>query len=640
MDALSWLLLCWIGFAGLVYLLLQATFSAWPQATCDHVDPVMRGMLSAGAKLVSTEPTSSTLWINEVIRWLVERYCGTPDFVQQWLKSMNETARKQMDKETTVVFEEVYFPTPATSPVLSNIRAERGPRQHLTVRAHVTFESLILRLTASRIEGDHMVTQNFEAQLLNIVAETQVRLACLSNDFFAMGCFDGRPELLITVTCIDEKNQHKIIEPNEVEKLIRYCLMHAVTNVNLTMLKYVAGLNMDEIVRKLGDYGRSLIKAGNPTERSFSKRLSVRIVKASRIGGGRDVHKPYAVVELDMPSQNHVTAQSSGSDPFWDSHFMFQLTRESRELLFEVYDHISDSSKPVFLGLALISISELHNMSRPLQRFKLQGHPYSDEVVSGKIFVEFAFMNEIEHDALIQALLSANEVDLSKHIVPSSRGTSPPITRFLIHEDTMKLKLPQPQRRHISSMRLPVGNSVNFSDVGTTAISNRPLRTRTGSTKSEAGSSEMQPLLQEIRESNQLARNALSYSESETSVASDESLYQHSVLVVEVKENDIKKYYLVSAGLDKLPSVKKLIKRGKKLHIFNEHTFTATKVTSGHFCSVCMKTVRSTFRRQGYRCRDCRMLCHKQCHYKTETHCPSSNIFNLHIEPIPENMTQ
>ncbi|KHJ48175.1 phorbol esters/diacylglycerol binding domain protein [Trichuris suis] len=123
----------------------------------------------------------------------------------------------------------------------------------------------------------------------------------------------------------------------------------------------------------------------------------------------------------------------------------------------------------------------------------------------------------------------------------------------------------------------------------------------------------------------------MSYSESETSVASDESLYQHSVLVVELQENDQKKYYLVSAGLDKLPSVKKLIKKGKKLHVFNEHTFTATKVSSGHFCSVCMKTVRSTFRRQGYRCRDCRMLCHKRCHYKTETHCPSSNIFNLHM---------
>ncbi|KHJ48176.1 C2 domain protein [Trichuris suis] len=423
--------------------------------------------------------------------------------------------------EKAVVFEEAYFPTPASPPVLSNIRAERGPRQHLTVRAHVAFESLILRLTASKIDADRIITQNFEAQLQHLAAETQVRLAYLCNDLFAMGCFDGRPELLITVNSIDEKNQQSVIEPSEVEKLIRYCLMHAVTNVNLSAVKYISGLNMDEIVRKLGDYGRSLIKqilqAGNPIERSFSKRLFVRIVKASRIGGGKEVHKPYAVVELDVPSQNHVTAQSSGSDPFWDSQFMFQLTRESRELLFEVYDHVSDSSKPVFLGLALISINELQSMSRPLQRFKLQGHPYSDEVISGKIFVEvclllrclnscskstlsgqFAFMNEIEQDALIEALHSASEVDLSKHLVPSERGRSPPVTRFLIHEDTMKLKLPQSSLRPAGPLRLPVANSVNFSDTCATAITNRPLRTPSGSVKS--GSSEMQPLLQEARE--------------------------------------------------------------------------------------------------------------------------------------------
>ncbi|CDW51910.1 Protein CBG14248 [Trichuris trichiura] len=496
MDALSWLLLCWIGFAGLVYLLLQASFSAWPQAaTCDHAQTVMKALHGTGTTVVSAEPITSTVWINEVIRWIVEHYCGTPDFVQQWLKSMNEAAKKQVEKVSTthcsekaVVFEEVYFTAPASPPVLSNIRAEPGPRQHLTVRAQVAFESLILRLTASKIDTDRMITQNFEAHLQHLAAETQVRLAYLCSDLFAMGCFDGRPELLITVS---------------------------------------------------------------------------------------NVHKPYAVVELDVPSQNHVTAQSSGSDPFWDSQFMFQLTRESRELLFEVYDHVSDSSKPVFLGLALISINELQSMSRPLQRFKLQGHPYSDEVISGKIFVEVCPVRRYL-DSWFMSTLSGQFAFMNEIELLLSRIINAALIRYI----------------NVSKFLTFVYFSLRIGD---------------------------------------LAKNALSYSESETSVASDESLYQHSVLVIEIQEKDEKKYYLVSAGLDKLPSVKKLIKKGKKLHVFNEHTFTATKVSSGHFCSVCMKTVRSTFRRQGYRCRDCRMLCHKRCHYKTETHCPSSNIFNLHI---------
>ncbi|VDP24653.1 unnamed protein product [Soboliphyme baturini] len=67
-------------------------------------------------------------------------------------------------------------------------------------------------------------------------------------------------------------------------------------------------------------------------------------------------------------------------------------------------------------------------------------------------------------------------------------------------------------------------------------------------------------------------------SDSESSIASAESMYNHSMLVVEITENNVKKYYVVPPGMEKISKVKKLLKKGKKLHIFNEHTFVSTKI--------------------------------------------------------------
>ncbi|KAL1231914.1 Protein kinase C-like [Trichinella spiralis] len=646
MDALSWLLVCWIGFAGLTYLFLTTILDHyWSPPTAkekreerNSVNEIWPVGESSKADLASTcvESLCSPCcrWLNDLIQWFVERYGATPDFVQQWLNSMNESAKKKADTlDYDVVFEEASFGHPISPPTLSSIKSEFGPRDHLTLRGHIRFQCVLLRVSFSKKVDDQLITQTYEVTLQDLSANMQIRVACLSNDLFLMGCFDGRPEVTITARQVDDKKINNHIDLSFVESIVEHCLMYSVTNVDLNSTRFLSGSHTEEILRKLTDSGLHLIRASSSTERVYSKRLMVRIIRATNLGAGLNVVRPYVVVELDTPSQNHVTTQGLNKDPFWEDRFLFELNRNSREMLFEIYDNVPDSFKPKFLGLTIVSVEELRQSLKPIHSFTLQGRPYSADAVSGKLYIEFAFMNEIEKDVLMQSLNSTSENQINHTLVPLAK--IPP--RLETIKDMANLavasvpisRTPSPVNRRMS----PEVESDTESKVTKNITKKNQLQVH----PSTSGSSGANLNLLKQSKLNQLQRNTSSYSESETSVVSDESVYQHSALVIEATENGIKKYYLIAPGLEKLSSTKKMIKKGKKLHIFNEHTFVATKVTTGHFCSVCMKTVRSTFRKQGYRCRDCRMLCHKRCHYKTETHCPSSNIFNMEIEPIPES---
>ncbi|KRX87026.1 Protein kinase C-like 3 [Trichinella pseudospiralis] len=639
MDALSWLLVCWIGFAGLTYLFLTAILDHYwsPTAKVKEERNLVNEILPVGESSKAVDESivesrcSSSWWLNDLIQWFVEHYGATPDFVQQWLNSMNESAKKKADTlDYDVVFEEASFGHPISPPTLSSVKSEFGPRDHLTLRGHLRFQCVLLRVSFSKKVDDQLITQTYEVTLQDLSAKMQIRVACLSNDLFLMGCFDGRPEVTITARQVDDKKINSHIDLSFVESIVEHCLMYSVTNVDLNSTRFLSGSHTEEILRKLTDSGLHLIRVKQlqVPQKEFTANDLWLESSGRQILALDSVYvvRPYVVVELDTPSQNHVTTQGLNKDPFWEDRFLFELNRKSREMLFEIYDNIPDSFKPKFLGLTIVSVEELRQSLKSIHSFTLQGRPYSADAVSGKLYIEFAFMNEIEKDILMQSLNSCSENQINHTLLPLA--TIPP--RLETIKDMANLaasvpisRTPSPVNRRMS----PEVESDAESKVIKTITKKNQLQVQT-STPSSSGAN-----LNLLKQSklNQLQRNTSSYSESETSVVSDESVYQHSSLVVEATENGIKKYYLIAPGLEKLSSTKKMIKKGKKLHIFNEHTFVATKVTTGHFCSVCMKTVRSTFRKQGYRCRDCRMLCHKRCHYKTETHCPSSNIFNMEM---------
>ncbi|CAJ0928107.1 unnamed protein product, partial [Mesorhabditis belari] len=112
---------------------------------------------------------------------------------------------------------------------------------------------------------------------------------------------------------------------------------------------------------------------------------------------------------------------------------------------------------------------------------------------------------------------------------------------------------------------------------------------------------------------------------------STRSLYQHSTLVLELNHKGEKKYFLIPPSLLAEPAAAKLMKRGKKLHIYNEHTFVAVKCRSNIDCNVCHQRIGRSFSKQAYQCRDCKMVSHKSCHYKSDAFCTHSNVARLPI---------
>ncbi|KAK6034297.1 phorbol esters/diacylglycerol binding domain protein, partial [Cooperia oncophora] len=112
---------------------------------------------------------------------------------------------------------------------------------------------------------------------------------------------------------------------------------------------------------------------------------------------------------------------------------------------------------------------------------------------------------------------------------------------------------------------------------------------------------------------------------------SSKSLYQHSTLVLELEHDKQLKYFLIPPTMLNEPAASRLMRRGKKLHIYNEHTFVAVKIRGGINCNVCQQRIKPSFAKQGYQCRDCKLVCHKSCHYKTDAFCTQSTVSKLQI---------
>ncbi|VDN60502.1 unnamed protein product [Dracunculus medinensis] len=112
---------------------------------------------------------------------------------------------------------------------------------------------------------------------------------------------------------------------------------------------------------------------------------------------------------------------------------------------------------------------------------------------------------------------------------------------------------------------------------------------------------------------------------------SSRSLYQNSTLVLEMEKNNKKRHYLIPPSVLIDPAASKIFQKGRKLHIYNEHTFVAAKVKDGIDCGICHRKISKSFTKQAYECRDCRLICHKHCHYKIDGYCTHSTLKNINI---------
>ena len=97
------------------------------------------------------------------------------------------------------------------------------------------------------------------------------------------------------------------------------------------------------------------------------------------------------------------------------------------------------------------------------------------------------------------------------------------------------------------------------------------------------------------------------------------------------KENGRLRYYAFS---EEEGNKRKWRKRGIKLHLFNEHQFVAAHLAGSSTCHLCGRLFSRRPGKQGYRCRNCHLLSHKQCHVKVDHNCPYATRDGLKLEFI------
>lgn len=75
-------------------------------------------------------------------------------------------------------------------------------------------------------------------------------------------------------------------------------------------------------------------------------------------------------------------------------------------------------------------------------------------------------------------------------------------------------------------------------------------------------------------------------------------------------------------------------RKGTKLHLFNEHQFVACHLPGSSTCHLCGRVFSRRPGKQGYKCRNCFLLSHKQCHVKVDHNCPYAKREGLKLEYI------
>ncbi|KAK0397206.1 hypothetical protein QR680_002032 [Steinernema hermaphroditum] len=730
MDGITWLLITWLFVGALCYFAVNKMGNAGPESDANIQKQNAPSVATSSPENVSK--SSNCDWANEIISWLFQYLRRVPEPLEAWIKSLNDAAKKVAHTNNCeVLFEgfgdhsDIHKP-----PKLSNVVVEQGPRDHLTLRAHIDLPEVRVKLVTSQRTSDHLSVSNYDAYIRDLHGEVEGRIACIANQLFFMGCFNGRPEMDIQLVNRDS-NQINQVSTAFVEETIRRCLVSAVTNINLSETTVAPGGSLvevskssvvtapvHEIVRRLH---QSHLVDHNTTANVPPNKVRVKVIRAQRLGVNKDVHQPYVVIEMDEPAKKYTTSTGLNVSPYWEEDFEFDITPASEEILFEVYEGLNQGNNEDdknFLGLAIVGFDELRQSKERVHSLELQGRPYRNDHVSGSLTVEFELFYDPNVETIgkqIDQMLITNHdgKQFTETITTSKRPIYDPHDSYEQHDivpsstTTVLVKTVSQQTRDkplISSVHGSMENAMDpvvdralhdaflhqqhnepFVDEHSTLLqyendrttlqveevdSERKSRDRSKKThettekrdrsffgdlkdrlsgrrrsKRRAKSADVgNPELEEAvslppsRDQSQTRYSTRGTSYYETSSVggksreSTKSLYSHSTLILEMNtRNNEKKYYEIPKTIIAEPAAVKLMRRGKKLHLHNDHTFVAVKIRGGTVCNICHQRIARSFAKQAYQCRDCRLVCHKSCHYKSVSPCAQSSIAKLNI---------
>nr|XP_014090324.2 uncharacterized protein LOC106617566 isoform X26 [Bactrocera oleae] len=691
------------------------------------------------SNVVGPETTSVT-WTSQVFRWLYSDLVIVNELLTSWVIALNETLKKSME-EHGVAVEVVRVLPDSPPPSLNNIFCncdETNPSNML-----ITFDcdaQPVLQVKTFRQKAGKVDTSHYKVT----ISRFRARMATAMNYNTLKGEMkvDGYPDIRIamnSVGAIKPMDQDEQQLQGVISDIITATLRDTVYPVDFSVyatcpraevdpldMPVIYPVNYDALAQNLEGSNLSGLQP-----MISGRRLLVKIVKGEGLASAKD---PYVVVEMDEPAQKNQTGARQGATPYWDEHFLFELSPQSAEILFEVYDRPANGVESAkFLGLGLVGIDELAVGPASTQVLTLQPRPYETNPVSGTITVDFVFIEgaEIpagpkpyklkealkistpiinEHmkngaglaDAAVRALQDGalsttgqpskstliihsvqrnqNNSNAFKFGQPNAASspqahngyspyngnsatngsqsygyqsnslprngaaTSTPLNSADLDErgrskkrnffGTLKKRLSRSKTRTHSADRgalTPSHNNNGTTPTGTLNGDSRSLSvdravlSKSNSLGLRAGSSR----LDHSRQSSISESSAIS---GFSSASNKTYVHEASTLVLETIENGVKRHFIVPLAIAQRPRWRR---KGTKLHIYNDHTFIAKHLSGGGLqCQVCMKSIPRRPGKQGYECRDCNLICHKQCHIRAPQACPNPTVLSMELSKL------
>ncbi|XP_019770753.2 uncharacterized protein LOC109544832 isoform X2 [Dendroctonus ponderosae] len=340
------------------------------------------------------------LWVNDVFQWLYNDFVIVNELLQVWIQALNNYTKKSVSEGIGV---ELVRILPETHPpTVTNIFAEADSKDDVTITCDLEVTPAF-QLKSFRQKGEKVDTSHYRVNVNRFRA--RLHIFCVSEKLQADVKCDGWPEVKVALAPVG--NIKNNLDETQLQEVITEIVTNALrsTEVHLNLSAYPT---CPRLIRHVETPGRMLplhydsmqANAYSSTPNHMTpgdlqlqgeKRLLVKVIRAAQLGGHHGCADPFCVVEMDEPPQKNQTSVKKNTDsPFWDEHFLFDLSPHTAELLFEIYDCAAKPHK--FLGLGIVGVEEL--LINPSQRqiITLQSRPYESDTVTGTLTVEFMFI--------------------------------------------------------------------------------------------------------------------------------------------------------------------------------------------------------------------------------------------------------
>ncbi|XP_050490515.1 uncharacterized protein LOC126873549 isoform X2 [Bombus huntii] len=354
-------------------------------------------------------------WVNEIIVWLYSDPAILDQLLAAWVASLNDFTSNSVDEHGVGV--EFVRVLPETHPPnLSNIFCECDSKDDVTITCDCE-ATPALQLKASRRKADKLEISHYRVNVNRFRARLNV--ICITEKLLLDLKCDGWPDVKVSLAQVGTIK--KDLDESQLQEVVTEIVIGALrgTNVHLNLFQYPScprlwrepattqhsfsmPMHYDNVTTSSDSLQASRqrlqTQSPTPTQNQYiasDRRLLVKVVKATELGGEQGALEPYCVVELDEPPQkNQTSVKKDARNPLWDEAFLFDVNRNTSEVLLEVYDRVNKSQR--FLGLGIVGIDEL--LANPSQRqiIPLQNRPYEEEDITGTLTVEFLFIEGAE----------------------------------------------------------------------------------------------------------------------------------------------------------------------------------------------------------------------------------------------------